>query len=155
MSILSVPRLKHYSANLLCCRCYTAKIGGTPTCDKKVDHADGQIFSPPYLYAADGALAKRPEITAVSATNVTVGDELTATVSEADAKLVLIRIGSVTHSVNSDQRRIPLDNVVVKGNSYTATLPYDSGILNPGFYYLFAISKSGVPSVAKTVQITL
>lgn len=91
----------------------------------------------------------------MSATNVTVGDDITATVTEADASLVLIRIGTVTHSVNSDQRRIPLDNVVVEGTTYTATLPSDSGILLPGFYYLFAVSSAGVPSVAKTIQITL
>lgn len=83
-----------------------------------------------------------------------VGGNITATVDMADAKLVLIRIGSSTHSVNSDQRRIPLDNVAVSGNAYTATLPADTGVLIPGHYYLFAVSSTGVPSVAKTVKIT-
>lgn len=139
----------------LCCRCWVSRIGGTRTCDKTVDHADGQIFSPPYLYNADGSLARRPEITALSATSVGVGDQVTVTVSETDAKLVLIRMGTVTHSVNSDQRRIPLDEVVVRRNTYTATLPSDSGILLPGFYYLFAVNRAGVPSVAKTLQVIL
>lgn len=146
--------LKANNTNLLL-RCWVATIGGTPGCDDTINHADGQIFTPPYLYDRFGGLAKRPQITAVSATNVTVGDEITAIISEADAKLVLVRIGSVTHSVNSDQRRVPLDDVVINVDSYTATLPSDSGILIPGFYYLFAISKAGVPSVARTIQITL
>lgn len=135
--------------------CYVATLGAERTCDDAVDHLDGQIFSPPYLYAADGALATRPELVDVSATNVTVGDQLQVTVDQADAQLVLIRIGSATHSVNSDQRRIPLDNVAVQGDVYTATLPSDSGILIPGFYYLFAVSAGGVPSIARTLQITL
>lgn len=120
-----------------------------------MDHADGQIFSPPYLYNADGSVARRPEITALSATSVGIGDQITVTVNEAGAKLALIRMGTVTHSVNSDQRRIPLDNVVVRRNTYTATLPSDSGILLPGFYYLFAVNRAGVPSVAKTLQVIL
>lgn len=71
-----------------------------------------------------------------------------------DATVVLIRLGSATHSVNSDQRRIPLTDVVVTNQNYTATLPADSGILLPGYYYLFAIA-NGVPSISKTVQVTL
>lgn len=94
--------------------------------------------------------------------SVKVGGKLDFTVDAADAKVVMVRMGSATHSVNSDQRRIPLTDVVVKDRpsnkyrkDYTATLPADSGILLPGYYYLFAINSAGVPSVAKTVQITL
>lgn len=115
---------------------------------------DGQIFSPPYLFNADGSAAKRP-VVSTPPPITKVGGKLTVTVDTVNVKLVLIRIGTVTHSVNSDQRRIPLTNVTVSGNSYTATLPADSGILIPGYYYLFAISSTGVPSVAKTVQIIL
>lgn len=115
----------------------------------------GAVFSPPYLFKADGTAATRPVIGSVSATTVKVGAKLTVSVNTANSKLVLVRIGSVTHSVNSDQRRVPLTSVVVSGSSYTATLPADSGILIPGYYYLFAVSSTGVPSVAKTVRITL
>lgn len=73
----------------------------------------------------------------------------------ANSKLVLVRIGSATHSVNSDQRRVPLTNASIRGSQYTATLPADSGVLIPGNYYLFAVSSTGVPSVAKTIKITL
>lgn len=132
-----------------------AQVGGSSAdCDKSVDHADGQIFSPPYLFNADGSPATRPVISAISATTMAVGGKIKATVNMAGAKLVLIRIGSATHSVNSDQRRIPLTNVAVSGNAYTATLPSDTGILIPGHYYLFAVSRTGVPSVAKTIKIT-
>lgn len=136
--------------------CYVGQPGASSAnCDKTVDHADGQIFSPPYLFKADGTAATRPVISTLSATTVKVGAKLTASVNMTNSKLVLVRIGSVTHSVNSDQRRIPLTSVTISGSSYTATLPADSGILIPGYYYLFAVSSTGVPSVAKTVRITL
>lgn len=124
-------------------------------CDKSVDHADGQIFSPPYLFASDGSLATRPVIASVATATVRVGGQLEAVVDTAGATLVLVRMGSATHSVNSDQRRVPLTDVRVSGGTYTATLPADSGVLIPGPYYLFAINGAGVPSVAKTVQIIL
>jgi galactose oxidase len=138
--------------------CYIARVGSSSAnCNKLVDHADGQVFSPPYLFNADGSAATRPTISSLSATSVKVGDRLTITTgaSATGLKFVLVRIGSVTHSVNSDQRRIPLTSVTGSGASYTATLPNDSGILIPGAYYLFVISAQGVPSVARTVQVTL
>lgn len=128
--------------------------GSSANCDKSVDHKDGQIFSPPYLFNADGSTAKRPVLSS-SPTTLKVGSKLTVNVDTANAKLALIRIGSATHSVNSDQRRVPLTNVSVRGSSYSTTLPSDSGILIPGNYYLFAVSSTGVPSVAKTIKITI
>lgn len=138
--------------------CYVGKIGSSSiNCNKLVDHADGQIFSPPYLFNKDGSEAVRPTITKLSATTVKVGGKLTINTASwaTGQKFVLTRIGSVTHSVNSDQRRVPLTNVTGGHSTYTATLPNDSGILIPGAYYLFALNAQGVPSIAKTVKVTL
>lgn len=135
--------------------CWVATIGGSSAnCDKSVDHADGQIFEPPYLFTATGAPAPRPIISALSNNTPKLGSTITLTItSDSTASLALIRIGSVTHSINSDQRRVPLTNVVVSGSGYTATLPSDGGIVIPGYYYLFAISAGGVPSVANTIKV--
>jgi galactose oxidase len=101
-------------------------------------------------------LATRPVISQLSATTLSVGQTLTVSFSSGvTSNLVLVRMGSVTHSINSDQRRIPLSNVSVSGNSATARLPSDSGILIVGNYYVFAISSAGVPSVARTLRVTL
>jgi galactose oxidase len=137
--------------------CYTAGGVGRSTvnCNKLVDHADGQTFSPPYLFNPDGSEATRPTISALSSTRVKVGGQLKITSSTKNPKIVLIRIGTVTHSVNSDQRRIPIENVVCSGTEHTATLPNDSGVLIPGHYYLFLINEAGVPSIARTVQVTI
>ncbi|KAF2024328.1 galactose oxidase-like protein precursor [Setomelanomma holmii] len=138
--------------------CYIAQVGASSSnCNKLVNHADGQVLSPPYLFNADGSATTRPSISSLSATSVKVGGRLTITTSASATglKFVLVRIGSVTHSVNSDQRRIPLASVTGSGTSYTTTLPNDSGILIPGAYYVFVISAQGVPSIARTLQVTL
>ncbi|KAH6629226.1 galactose oxidase-like protein precursor [Boeremia exigua] len=136
--------------------CYIGQIGtSSVNCNKLVDHADGQTFSPPYLFNTDGSAAARPTITNLSGTSVKVGAQLRITTSTANPKFVLVRIGTVTHSVNTDQRRVPLTTVTRRGTQYTATLPNDSGILIPGHYYLFVLNPAGVPSVARTVKVTL
>lgn len=160
--------------------CYVASMTADDSnCDRTVDHPDGQIFSPPYLFNEDGSAATRPTIDTLSATNATAGATLKIVVQNEEvaekSTLVLVRLGSVTHSTNTDQRRVPLVDVTVTGTQmagdvaadgslsnpepvgteYTVVLPEDYGILLPGFYYLFAVSASGVPSVAKTLQITL
>lgn len=58
-----------------------------------------------------------------------------------------------TDTVNTDQRRIPLTNATANGTTYTMALPLDPGVLIPGFYYLFAMDKTGVPSLARFVEV--
>ncbi|KAI8933392.1 hypothetical protein NX059_010007 [Plenodomus lindquistii] len=138
--------------------CYIANTGASSVnCNKLVDHADGQVFTPPYLFNANGTPATRPVISSLSATTVKVGGKLTINMgaSATGLKFSLVRIGSVTHSVNSDQRHVPLTSLTGSGATYTATLPSDSGVLIPGAYYLFVLNTQGVPSIARTVQVTL
>ncbi|KAF2803601.1 galactose oxidase [Mytilinidion resinicola] len=115
------------------------------------NHFDAEVFRPPYLFTASGALATRPTITKVSATTVTVGDKIQITTGGTVTSFSLIRMGSATHSINTDQRRIPLTPTKT-ASGYQITVPGDSGIALPGSWMLFAI-QNGVPSVAKTILI--
>ncbi|KAL4728723.1 hypothetical protein ACLX1H_003122 [Fusarium chlamydosporum] len=136
--------------------CYVNKIGGsTAGCDKTADHADGEIFQPPYLFKKDGSLADRPIISGLTTKGVKAGSTLKFKVTNTSGKVTmsLVRMGSATHSVNTDQRRVPLTNFSVKGKDYSVKLPSDNGILLPGYYYLFVMSPQGVPSMSQTVQI--
>ncbi|PVH69942.1 copper radical oxidase [Cadophora sp. DSE1049] len=129
------------------------------------NHPDGEIFSPPYLFNADGSNAVRPTITDLSsdtATNgysVRAGGTLTVTVDQAQSQqgltFAMLRVGSNTHSVNTDQRRVPLEDVQQNGNQYVLTLPSDNGIMIPGDWYLFVTSAQGTPSVSRSVTVTL
>ena len=116
-------------------------------CDS--NHFDGQIYTPAYLLKG-----VRPIINSVSKASVAVGGTFTATTNTAVTNWSLIRYGSVTHTVNTDQRRIPLTPTAA-GLTYTFKLPADSGVALPGYYMLFALNSDGVPSVAKTIKITI
>ena len=127
--------------------------GGGGLCgDCNVNHFDAQIFSPPYLFTATGTLATRPVITSTSPTSVAPGSTITVTTNSAVTSFSLIRYGSATHTVDTDQRRIAL-TPTASGLTYKMTVPSDSGIALGGYWMLFAINSAGVPSVASTVLI--
>jgi galactose oxidase len=67
----------------------------------------------------------------------------------------LVRQGTTTHTVNTDQRRVPLELNAHDGHSFTANLPDDAGILLPGWYMLFALDAEGTPSEASLVKVEL
>ena len=119
-------------------------------------HADGQVFSPPYLYQTDGESATRPTIT-VDKTNVVNGDTLTIDASATLRSVAIVRFGSATHAVNTDQRRVELCGPATKacgaGTAVTVTVPADPGIAIPGYWMVFGVDTAGVPSVATRVRI--
>jgi galactose oxidase len=93
----------------------------------------------------------------ISSVNNTIfqpGATMTIKTAAPVKSFALLRLSSVTHTTNNDQRRIPLTTTTPDGATYTATLPTDPGILVPGYYMLFALDPRGVPSMAVTLQIT-
>jgi galactose oxidase len=131
-----------------------------PVCTTfNLNHPDVQIYSPPYLFNANGSLAQRPSITSVNVganatglPGVTYNSSLSVTASSGINQFVLMRFGAATHSINTDQRRIPVAATGTNGN-YTLTIPNDRGSLPPGNYMLFALSSNGTPSIAKNINI--
>jgi len=73
--------------------------------------------------------------------------------SSSIESVALIRLGSVTHSTNFDQRYVPLDFTRPTGNSLRVKAPDDSNIAPAGYYMLFILDNDGVPSVAKIVKL--
>lgn len=133
----------------------TVFTGGGGLCgDCDSNHFDAQVFMPNYLYTSNGKLATRPTITSVSAKTAKVGATLTVKTGAAVKTASLVRYGTTTHSVNTDQRRIPLTLTNTATNTYTFAVPSDSGIALPGYWMLFVMDAAGVPSVASTIKIT-
>ena len=127
--------------------------GGGGLCNGcATDHADGQIFTPPYLLNADGTAKTRPVITSAPTTG-TRGTTITVATNAATPKFALIRTSAVTHSVNTDQRRIPRTPTTTNGTTYTLSIPADSGVALSGDYMLFALDAEDTPSVAKFIRI--
>ncbi|WP_222598154.1 galactose oxidase-like domain-containing protein [Lentzea tibetensis] len=151
MAPMAVPRNYHSVANLLPDgRVFS---GGGGLCGEcATNHFDGQIFSPPYLLKADGTPRARPVI--VSAPPATApGAKITVRTEKAVKAFSLVRTGASTHSVNNDQRRVPLPITSTSGTTYTLTVPADRGVALPGTYLLFALDSAGTPGVASTIQI--
>lgn len=149
---MAIPRTYHSTAILLADG--TVFQGGGGLCgDCATNHYDAQIFAPPYLYTGSGDLAARPVINSVSTGTVAVGGTFSATTAGGVDAWSMMRIGTTTHTVNTDQRRIPLTPTAA-GNTYTFTVPGDAGVALPGPYLLFALA-GGVPSVSKTITVTL
>ncbi|OQE96716.1 hypothetical protein PENNAL_c0001G09902 [Penicillium nalgiovense] len=136
--------------------------GGGGLCGNcTVNHYDAQIFRPPYLYNKDGTPATQPKTPSVEnrSSKVIVGKTLRF-FADADIKSAsLVRLGTVSHTVNTDQRRVPLDYTCVDsedGYKYCKAQIYpDPGVALPGYYMLFVMNSAGVPSKAATIKVEL
>ena len=70
----------------------------------------------------------------------------------AVASVVLVRLASVTHTLDMDQRRLELP-FTAGGGGVVAQGPSDPRLAPPGPYMLFLVTAEGVPSVARTVLV--
>jgi hypothetical protein len=116
---------------------------------------NAEVFTPPYLYKQDGSgeLAPRPSITAAPATiDYGAGFEIGTADAQSIRKVALLRLGAVTHSVDMDQRYVPLAFSAGAG-TLTATGPANANIAPPGPYMLVVVDAAGVPSVATMVTV--
>ncbi|HET9646431.1 MAG TPA: RICIN domain-containing protein [Burkholderiaceae bacterium] len=152
MAPMSMPRTYHSVALLLA----DARVvsGGGGLCGScTTNHPNVQVWSPPYLFNADGSPARRPVLTSAP-TQANAGGSIAVTTDTPVAAFSLVRLSSATHSVNNEQRRVPLSFAATGTNAYALALPADRGILVPGYYMLFALDSAGVPSVARIVRIS-
>ena len=113
-----------------------------------------EIYSPPYLFAADGSPASRPQITSAPSA-LRWGDGFgVGTSGPAAARAVLVAPGATTHGSDRGQRHVELAvRATASGKGLNLTAPPDATVAPPGWYMLFVLDASGVPSVAKWVEL--
>jgi hypothetical protein len=147
------PRLYHSIALLLPDGSVLTAGGGAPG---PVKNLNAEIYYPGYLYDASGQPAARPSLVdAPSLLQVHLNQQFAATVGSADpiSRVTLVRTGSVTHTLNPDQRFLEL-GFTQAGQTLTITLPtIDPNVVVPGYYMLFVFDQAGVPSVARIVRV--
>ncbi|REL26361.1 DUF1929 domain-containing protein [Thalassotalea euphylliae] len=129
-------------------RVVTAGQCGGPPCQR-----DAEIYYPPYLFAADGSPATRPNITSVQkswayAESININND-----ANNIERAHLIKLGAVTHATNFEQRLVPLTINANQANVINVTAPSGGNIAPPGHYMLFLVNTAGVPSVAEVVHI--
>jgi hypothetical protein len=122
-----------------------------------------EVYTPPYLYDSSDHLitAKRPKITSQPFTTALAYNapfQVSYASSAPIASAVLVRLGSVTHAFNMEQRVIGLCGSTspcsALSNTLNLTTPPNGNIAPPGYYMLFLIDSAGVPSVATFLQLT-
>lgn len=112
------------------------------------DYLTAEIYSPSYLFKGNRpTITNAPSVSDYGA-NINVDSPDAASITSAS----LVRLSSVTHAFNMDQRFIPLTFSVGAG-SLSVQIPSDANIAPPGDYMLFILNSQGVPSVSKIIQI--
>jgi len=128
--------------------------GGNPQRGSYEQHME--IYQPPYLFTSGNggtALATRPTISSAPA-NISYGSAFTVQTPDAAniSSVVLVRNGAVTHAFDMDQRVVGLTYTAGTG-TLSVTGPPNGNIAPPGYYMLFLLSNTGVPSIARFVQV--
>lgn len=132
--------------------------GGGGLCGNcSANHYDAQLFTPPYLLTESGRERERPEFASDFPGQVSVGEQLSFNTTAKIESAALVRISSASHTVNTDQRRVPLTLSKEPGseNGYSVRVPNDPGVVIPGYWMLFVMDGNGTPSVAETFLIAI
>ena len=130
--------------------------GGNPQRGTFEPHME--VYSPAYLFTTNGSgqvvAATRPTISSVSSSTLSYGGAFQVTTPNAAniSSVVLLRPGADTHAFNFEQRMVGLSFTAGSG-VLNVTAPPTSNIAPPGYYMLFLMNSSGVPSVASFVQL--
>jgi hypothetical protein len=112
------------------------------------DERNGELFSPPYLFKGS-----RPTITSAPTSKYYGG---TASIGTPDpsaiTKVSFIAIGSATHAFDSNQRFMWL-TFTRTSTGVDVKMPTSKLLAPPGYYMLFLLNGSGVPSVARIMRL--
>ena len=113
-----------------------------------------EMYTPSYLLDAQGGPMPRPSIALDAPTTVQVGQSFSFGYSGAGpiSRVTLVKTGSITHSVNMDQRFVEL-GFQANGAVLDVNGPVRASDTPPGHYLLFILNSQGVPSVGKIVRI--
>jgi hypothetical protein len=128
-------------------------VNGQPITSIGCERTDVRIYRPSYL-----TKGPRPVIAAPEPIDLTIGAGTETSLQFQGAPLapkggvVLMALGSTTHSFDQNQRYVPLEHRVADGK-VVFSAPSDPNVAPPGDYLLFLVSNEGTPSVGKHVRL--
>lgn len=147
LASMSIKRVYHSTALLLPDGRVVSGGAGQPESVGDVDHRNVEIFSPPYLFEGP-----RPTITSAPA-SAKYGETIPVQTPDAGVitKVTMVRLGSVTHAFDQNQRLVTLP-FTASGGVVSARLPSSPNLAPPGHYMLFLLN-GGIPSIARIVRV--
>ncbi len=110
-----------------------------------------ELFSPPYLFAADGSPAARPVLAGVPE-SIAYGQRLEITASAHIRSAALIRPSALTHQINPEQRYVGL-GIEDQHAGGALVLPLRRERRSTRLVSLFVVADSGTPSIGSWVQV--
>jgi YVTN family beta-propeller protein len=151
----SKPRLYHGNALLLPDASVLVFGGGAPSPSGVAGNLNREIYYPPYLFTAAGAIAPRPSISSAP-TVVDAGRtvQVMAGGSRPIARVTLVKTGSATHGWNMEQRFVDLP-FIAEGSTLSVQVPSRASDVPPGMWMMFVIDVDGVPSEAKLMRVNV
>ncbi|HKU12797.1 MAG TPA: PA14 domain-containing protein [Steroidobacteraceae bacterium] len=146
------PRLYHSMSMLLPDARVLVGGGGAPG---PMANLNMEVYLPPYLYDATGARAMQPRLTSAPA-DIDIGETFFVDFTDAAdiSRVTLVKTASVTHSWNMEQRFVEL-TFVRSGSRLRVQAPTRAADAPPGFWMLFALNESGVPSHARLLKVNV
>jgi hypothetical protein len=134
---------------------YSGRFTGAEA-ERNFTQDSAEIYEPPYLFDGNGK-APRPRLTRAPArlnwNQVARLRVKPARKGRPVTRAVLVAPSATTHAVDMNQRYVPLRVTGTAGGKLTVRAPANSNIAPPGYYMLFALDRSGTPSVARWVRL--
>ena len=113
-----------------------------------------RIYHPPYLSKGRRPLLidkTEPLMMTIGGTSTTLA--FTGGPLRKTGGVMLMALGSITHSFDMNQRYVPLTHNESNPGKVTVDPPADAHTAPPGDYILYLISEAGVPSLGVHVRI--
>jgi hypothetical protein len=118
------------------------------------ERPDVRIYHPPYLSKGRRPLLidkTEPLMMTIGGASTTLA--FTGGPLRKTGGVVLMALGSITHSFDMNQRYVPLAHNESNPGKVTVDPPADAHAAPPGDYILYLISEAGVPSLGVHVRI--
>ncbi|HEY2114054.1 MAG TPA: carboxypeptidase regulatory-like domain-containing protein [Candidatus Angelobacter sp.] len=110
---------------------------------------NAQLFSPPYLFAGARPSISSAPVSAGYGQTVFIGTPDVASINT----VTLLREASVTHT-NSMSQGFQTLSFTKTSTGLNVTMPANANLAAPGYYMVFILNGSGVPSVGSIIQIS-